>query len=182
MADITLAEFNGRVWLVGGEDYIDDLLANTLAANVSIEMVRCESQSDLRALWVQHCGEPETGGQPWMIHPNIAARIRRSSPDYAVFFAQWSALLDADALAVIREAANWAAANPAAPVQLAEFLDPAGPQAMADLSRLRAQLIEDKLIELGVERARVGRLRRDVAEVPGMTQESQRIDIVVRAA
>ncbi len=42
MADITLAEYNGRVWLVGGEVYIDDLLANTLTPNVSIELVRCE--------------------------------------------------------------------------------------------------------------------------------------------
>jgi hypothetical protein len=182
MADITLAEFNGRVWLVGGEDYIDDLLANTLPPDVSIEMVRCESQTDLRALWVQHCGEPKTEGLPWLIHPNIAARIRRSVPDYAVFFAQWSALLDADALAVIREAAHWAAENAAAPVQLAAYLDPEGPQAMADLARLRTQLIEDKLVELGVDRARIGRLRRNVADVPGMAQESQRVDIVVRAA
>lgn len=180
MADITLAEFNGRVWLVGGENYIDDLLANTLPAHVSIEIVQCASQPELHKLWVQHCGEPTAQGMPWLIHPNIAARIRRSSPDYAVFFAQWSALLDQDALAVIREAANWAAENQAAPVLLAEYLDPDGPQAMADLARLRAQLIEDKLVEFGVDRARIGRLRRNVADVAGMSQESQRVDIVVR--
>jgi hypothetical protein len=180
MADITLAEFNGRVWVVGGEAYIDDLLINALAPDVSIEMVRCESQSDVHALWVQLCGEPTTGGMPWIIHPNIAERIRRSSPDYAVYFAQWSAMLDADALAVIREAANWLHEHPEAPVVLAEYLDPEGPPAMVDLSRLRAQLIEDKLAESGVERGRIARVRRSVADVPGMAQESQRVDIIVR--
>ncbi|MDA8249954.1 MAG: hypothetical protein M0Z28_12360 [Rhodospirillales bacterium] len=180
MADITLAEFNGRVWLVGGEDHIDDLLANTLPSDVSIEMVRCESQSDIRDLWVQHCGEPATEGFPWLIHPNIAARIRRSTPDYAVYFAQWSAFLDPDALAVIREAANWAIENAAAPVLLVEYLDPDGPPAIADLARLRAHLIEDRLSEHGIDRARISRQRRSIAEVAGMAQESQRLDIVVR--
>ena len=56
MADITLAEFHGRVWLVGGEPYIDDLLANTLAADVSIEIIPCEQKSQVNALWEQHCG------------------------------------------------------------------------------------------------------------------------------
>ncbi len=180
MADITLAEFNGRVWLVGGEIHIDDLLANTLTPDVSIELVRCESQSDVRDLWVQNCGEPTTGGMPWMIHPNIAERIRRSSPDYAVYFAQWSVLLDQDALAVIHAAANWWLQHPEAPVTLAEYLDPAGPQAMVDLSRLRSQLIEDKLAESGIERGHISRERRSVADVPGMAQESQRVDILVR--
>jgi hypothetical protein len=180
MADITLAEYNGRVWLVSGEVHIDDLLANTLTPNVSIELVRCESQSDVHDLWVQNCGEPTTGGMPWLIHPNIADRIRRSSPDYAVFFAQWSAMLDPDALAVIQAAAVWSLEHPETPVILAEYLDPDGPQAMADLSRLRAQLIEDKLAESGVERAKMSRVRRNVSEIPGMAQESQRVDIVVR--
>ena len=181
MADITLAEFNGSFWLVGGESFIDDLLANTLESDISIELVQCESQSDVEELWTQHCGVPKEGSMPWVINPQIVNRIRGRSPDYAVFFAQWSSFLDHDAVAVVRAAASWAAENAATPVRLAEYLDPAGPQAMADLSRLRAQLIEDKLVEAGVERARIGRLRRDIAEVAGMPQESQRVDIVVRA-
>ncbi len=32
MADIVLAECRGQAWLVSGEQYIDHLLANTLAA------------------------------------------------------------------------------------------------------------------------------------------------------
>jgi hypothetical protein len=180
MADITLAELNGQVWLVGGEVYIDDLLANTLSDDVSIELVRCESHSGVRQLWVQNCGERASGGMPWIINPKIAERIRRNSPDYAVFFSQWSAMLDQDALVVINAAANWSRQHPAAPIALAEYLDPQGPQAIADLSRLRAQLIEDKLVEGGVARERIGRIRRDTGSVPGMNQESQRVDIVVR--
>lgn len=181
MADITLAEFNGSVWLVGGENFFDDLLANTLPADISIEMVQCESQSNVHDLWVQLCGIPSEGSMPWVINPQIVTRIRNRSPDYAVFFAQWSAFLDQDALAVVRAAANWAAENAALPVRLVEYLDPGGPQAVADLARLRAQLIEDKLVEAGLDRARIGRDRRNVADVAGMPQESQRIDIVVRA-
>jgi hypothetical protein len=184
MADITLAEFNGRVWLVGGETYIDDLLANTLSKDISIEFVRCESQRDVHDLWIQNCGGPlqGTGGTPWIIHPNIAERIRRSSPDYAVYFAQWSAMLDHDALAVIREAAVWWSQHPETPIVLAEYLDPDGPQAMVDLSRLRAQLIEDKLAESGIARGQISRVRRSVHDIPGMGQESQRVDIVIHPA
>lgn len=184
MADITLAEFNGRVFLVGGEVHLDDLLANTLAAEVSIELVQCERQSEVHALWVQHGGEQQAGvgGQPWTIHPNIVARIRRHSPDYAVFFAQWSAMLDADALTVIDAAAHWAQANPEAPVEVVEYVDEAGPPAIAALAGVRMHLVEERLAERGVDRARIRRIRRGIDTVPGMTQESQRVDVVVRAS
>ncbi len=182
MADITLAEFNGRVWLVGGEAHLQDLLANTLSPDISIELVQCERASDIHHLWVQNCGEPETAGMPWQIHPNIVTRIRRRSPDYAVFFAQWSVLLDQEALTVINAGAAWAKENPEARVVLAEYLDPDGPQSIVDLSRLRMQLIEDRLAEAGITRARMDRVRRKVSEVPGMSQESQRVDIVVRTS
>lgn len=180
MADITLAEFHGRVWLVGGEPYLDDLLANTLASDVSIELVPCENKSDVHALWVQHCGQPVSLGDPWLIHPAIVERIRRRSSDYSIFFAEWSALLDKDALTTIASVAAWANDNPEAPVDLVEFLDPQGPKAIADLSRLRAQLIEDKLVEGGVVRGRIGRATNAVGETVGQAQESQRIDIAVR--
>ncbi len=182
MADITLAEFNGRVWLVGGEAHLHDLLNNSLPPNVSIELLQCERISGVTELWVQHCGERDTDGMPWQIHPNIVTRIRRRSPDYAVFFAQWSAMLDQDALTVINAAATWAQENPATPVVLAEYLDPAGPQAIVDLSRLRSQLIEDKLTAAGIGRERITRTRRDIHEAAGMSQESQRVDIIVAAA
>jgi len=180
MADITLAECNGQAWLVGGEAHLHDLLANTLPPEIGIELVPCERPEDVHSLWVQLCGPRPLNALPWQIHPAIVARIRRSSPDFAVYFAQWSAMLDNDALSVINAAAIQANRNPEAPVIVAEYLDPAGPQAIADLSRLRAQLIEDKLAESSVDRRRVTREKRKVSDVPGMTQESQRVDIVVR--
>jgi hypothetical protein len=184
MADITLAECDGNTWVVGGEQHIDDLLANTLPADVTIELIACDSKSDVMALWVQNCGPLPEGiyGDPWVIHPTIAQRIRRASPDYAVFFAQWSAMLDADALAVIHAAALRAAEHPAAPVVLAQYLDEAGPTSVADLQRLRLSLVEERLETQGVDRARMQRMTRSVAEVPGMGQESQRIDVIVREA
>lgn len=181
MADITLAEFNGRVWLVGGEAHLQDLLENTLPDDISTELVQCERLEDVQNLWVQLCGPPPVEGMPWQIHPNIVARIHRTWPNYAVYFAQWSVMLDTEALAVINGAALEAKQNPDEPVILVEYLDPEGPQAMADLSRLRAQLIEDKLAENGIDRARFAREKRNVSDMPGMGQESQRVDIIVHA-
>ncbi|MDE2006496.1 MAG: hypothetical protein KGI51_08020 [Rhodospirillales bacterium] len=181
MADITLAECNGRAWLVGGEDYLYDLLGNTLSKDVSIEFIPCGKPEEVHRLWVQNCGPREDSPMPWQIHPNIVARVRRASPDFGVYFAQWSAMLDADAESVIAAAANAAAELAEVPVRLAMFLDPAGPRAIADLAALRAQLIADRLTERGVAAARIARITRDVAEIPGMAQEAQRIDIVIRA-
>jgi len=180
MADITLVEVGGRVWLVGGEPFIDDLLANTLARDVSIEIIPCEHKQQVKDLWLQNCGPQATMGDPWLIHPAIVARIRRVSAGYSIFFTEWSARLDSDAAAVIASAAAWAADNPEAGLDLIEFLDTEGPRAIADLSRLRAQLIEDELIQRGVAAVRIGRGRRGVGDVAGMAQESQRIDIAMR--
>ena len=182
MADILLAEFEGRVWLVSGEELLDDLLANTLSPDVSVELVPCQSVAAVRDQWAQHGGDP-SAGMPWLVHPNIVARVigatRGASPDHAVTFGPWSVLLDQAALAVIAAAAAQANQRPEATVTLAEYLDPAGPQAIADLSRLRAQLIEDQLAANGVPRERISRVRRTVGEVPGMAQESQRVDILL---
>jgi hypothetical protein len=180
MADITLAEFNGNIWLVGGEPYIDDLLTNTLAPEISIELVPCEQKSDVHALWVQHSGPKPGFGDPWIIHPGIVARIRRSQGNYSVFFGEWSAALDRDAHTVIASVAAWALENPTIMLDLVEFLDPDGPKSIADLSRLRAQLIEEVLVKAGVTAARIGRAARPPGDVAGLKQESQRIDIVVR--
>lgn len=182
MADITLAELHGRVWLVGGESYIDDLLANTLADDVTIELLPCETKSHVHELWVQHCGVSAMGGDPWMIHPAIVARIRRNTAGQSVFFAEWSAKLDHDAIVLIASVAAWARENADAPITLVEFLDPAGPRAVADLSRLRAQMVEDQLVTGGVARGRIGRAVREVGDVAGMAQESQRIEITMQVA
>ncbi len=180
MSEIILADFNGRTWLVGGEDYIDDLLANTLAPGITIEVVPCTTKAEVMALWVQHCGEPNRTGDPWMINPAIAKRVRDVTADHAVFFAQWSAMLDQDAQTVIAAAATFALSEQGLPVVVTEYLDDGAPQSLADLSRLRAHLIEEKLVEAGIHRGRLGRARRATGEVPGMAQESQRLDIIIR--
>jgi hypothetical protein len=179
MADITIAEFDGSGWLVGGEEYIDDFLANTLDESVTIECISCASQAAVRALWIQNCGASGHSQDPWLIHPAIIARARRTLPDHAVFFGQWSAALDTDARAVIRGAAGMAIQNPQQPVVLAEYIDPDGPKSIADLSHLRTTLIEEALVAEGVAADRITRIQRAVADVPGMAQESQRVDIVV---
>jgi len=182
MADIVLAEFHGQAWLVSGEQYIDHLLANTLPPHVSIELVACESKSEVDALWVQHCGPPQGYAAPWLIHPGVTNRVRRSQADHAVFFAQWSAMLDDDAKTVIRSAAAWARENPEHDVVLIRYVGPKSPAAMLDLANLRAGLIETELVALDVAAARMTRETRDVASVPGMPEESQRVDVVLRAA
>lgn len=181
MADITLAEFNGRVWLIGGEALVDDLLANTLGPEISIELVHCEDKSEVNRLWLQLSGEKTTFGDPWMIHPGIVQRIRRQqNPNQSLFFAEWSAAIDNDSQVVIASVAALWTQNQDIGIDLIEFLDPEGPKVIADLSRLRAQVVEDALVKAGVARDRIGRDVREPGDVAGMAQESQRIDLAIR--
>lgn len=179
MADIVLAECRGQAWLVSGEQYIDNLLANTLPPEVSIELVACESKSEVDALWVQHCGPPQPFTAPWLIHPGVANRVRRKEPGHSVFFGQWSAMLDDDARSVIRSASIWALQNPDRPVTLMRYVSEGGQPGLAELANLRAGLIEAELVALHVTADRIGRETRDVTTVPGMGQESQRVDILL---
>jgi len=182
MADIVLAECRGQAWLVSGEQYIDHLLANTLPPHVSIELVACESKSEVDALWVQHCGPPEQFTAPWLIHPGVTNRVRQGTGGHAVFFAQWSAMMDDDAKSVVRAAASWARENPDRVVMIVRYVGPNSPQAMVDLANLRASLVEAELVALAIDGGRIQRETRDIATVPGMSEESQRIDIVLKAA
>jgi hypothetical protein len=172
MADITLAEFNGCVWLVGGEALIDDLLANTLPPGISIEVVPCEHKSDVHRLWHALCGERPGFGNPWVIHPAVADRIRRKAPGNAVLFADWSAAIDEAGQVVIADMAARCAADDTMRIDVVDFLDPGAPKSAADLARLRAQLVEEALIAAGVAAARIGRATRPVPD--------QRIEIVMR--
>ena len=179
MADIVLAECRGQAWLVSGEQYIDHLLANTLPPDISIELVACESKSEVDALWAQHCGPPAPYSAPWLIHPGVINRVRRKDAHHGVFFAQWSAMLDDDAKTVIRSAAAWAMENPERGVALVRYYKPDAPPVIIDLANLRATLIEGELVTLGVDAGRMSRETRDIATVPGMTEESQRVDVSV---
>jgi hypothetical protein len=178
MADIALAEFNGNVWLVGGEVHIDDLLANTLPADVTIELIPCETKSQVHMLWVQNCGEPVSPGDPWLIHPAIVNRIRRASTGYAVYFGQWSAQLDAEAESVIQAAARaWHSSG--GRLVLTEFIDETGPAFAADLAKVRLGMIEQVLLREGVSPGRLARAQRDMAAAAAVGQDAQRVDIVI---
>jgi hypothetical protein len=182
MADIVLAEHSGLAWLVSGEQYIDDLLANTLPDDISIEFVACESHSDVTDLWVQNCGASRSSCAPWVIHPAIANRIRRTQSGHSVFFGQWSGMLDDDARAVIRSAASWAEASGHADMVLTCYIEPDSPRLVTDLANLRCGLIEAELIGHGIAASRIGRDTRDATSVPGIGADNQRIDIVVKSA
>jgi hypothetical protein len=176
MADIILAEFNGSVWLVGGEDHVDDLLGNTLPNHLTIEFVACESKPEVHALWEELSGTAQASGDPWVIHPGIVARIRRAGAPDAVQFAPWSAALEPVALILLDATARYAGGDPLATVLLAAYPDPAGPPMLADIARLRVQLIEQKLVEFGLARDRISHTIGDPAD----PEAGDRIDIVVR--
>ena len=177
MADIILAEHQGQAWLVSGEGHIDDLLANTLPPNLTIEFVACESKSAVRELWVLHCGEPEFAAAPWIIHPGIVTRLRGTPAAGRVVFTPWSAMLDDGARAVIATAAARAAQAGGGAVVLTRYLDADGPQALADLVNLRSSLIEAQLIAHGIGAERIAR-----ATGPRRAADIEHIDIVVAAA
>ena len=182
MADIVLAEYNGQAWMVGGVEHIDDMLANTLPDNVSIEIVVCDALSQIDELWEQYCGEPAPGTMPWAIHPGIVKRIRRQSTGHAVFFEQWSAKLDKDALEVIRSASAWALQFTEAEVHLVSYAPGTASRAARDLSNLRCGLIEEELEKLGIPETRFVRTTRDSSTLPAVGDETQRIDIEIKQA
>jgi hypothetical protein len=177
MARITLAQFNGHTWLVAGEEQIDDLLANTLSSDATIELVACDCKADVLALWREHCGEPDGMGDPWLIHPAIVARIQRVAAGLVVRFAPWSAMLDREALAVIEAAGRIAVENPNSPVVLNARADQTSPIA-AEMVRLRARLIEEKLAEAGLARDRFVQALADAA--PGAGDDAECVTIVIQ--
>ncbi len=181
MADITLAEFNGCMWLVGGEKLIDDLLANTLAPGISIEVVPCEHKSEVHKLWHKLCGERVGFGEPWLIHPAIADRTRRKLIGETVVFAEWSAAIDQEGQGVIAGVVGRCASDDTIMIDVVEFRDEGGPKSAADLSRLRAQLVEEALVGAGLDAGRIGRVTKVAAEATGAIPAGRRIEITVRA-
>lgn len=183
MADIILAECGGQAWLVGGEQYIDDLLANQLSPDITIELVTCQSNDEVNLLWQQNNGpNPDGGGgTPWIIHPAIYARVRRASvQDRSVFFGQWSARLDDDAQMTVRSAAGWAEQQKSYEIVLVRYVGADAEEGLAELADLRAGLVASQLAKMGVPLECITRETRDVSTVPGMPAESQRIDIIVK--
>ena len=166
MADIVLAECSGQAWLVRGEQHIDDLLGNTLKADVTIEVVPCESKLAVDALW--HRWNEASTAHMWMIHPAILGRVRGRPAGSTVVFAPWSAQIDAAAQRVIDGVARAAEERPDTLVALVRS-EPGGGTAEAamgaDLANLRLALLESRLTAAGVAATRLVREVR-AAEAP----------------
>lgn len=182
MADIVLAEYSGRTWLVQGEQHMDDLLANTLPPHVTTEVVSCESKSEIVTLWRNEAGPDEDPSAMWLIHPAIADRARNArrpqQTGHVVVFAQWSASLDDAAEEVLADAAAMAGREAGGHLIIARHAPADGPALLADLGNLRLGLIEARLVALGVD---AGRLVRDVlkAETP---DQMELVTLVMRPA
>ncbi len=178
MADITLAEFNDRVWLVGGENYIDDFLFNSLPPEITVEIVPCDSLQEVTRMWTQLCSDIDPTAMPWAINPAIVDRVRRKLSGHSVYFAEWSASIEKDGRAVIATVAEWWRDNKVALIDVVDFLAPNAPKSAANLSQLRGQLVEEALVEAGVAVAQITRVTREPGK--GHRQDSQRIEIAGR--
>ena len=179
MADVTLAECNGNIWLVGGEQHVGALLYNSLPPEVTVEIVQVDSREQIRKLWIQNCGEPLSPSEPMLINPKIADRVRRTSPIRTVFFSQWSAMMDDEAVSVIRSAADWLLAT-SARARLIEYVDPDGVPGVAELSRLRLTLVRERLVGFGIDRDQLSDERRTPEDTVDSRQDSQRIGIEMK--
>lgn len=97
--------------------------------------------------------------------------------DFVLFFHDGSTTLDPAATATVERAALAARAAPGLEVTVAGFADqPVTPEANQILSRIRAQIVADRLVQLGVGRSRVHiEPRRALGGDPGL--ESRRVEI-----
>ncbi len=103
------------------------------------------------------------------------------SQKLVVFFQEWSAALDDNALTTIATAAQWAKDNPTRDVTVAGYADPVGSQqANIDLSRTRAQVVVDQLSNDGVARDRVKLAARGKTDFTLSGQESRRVEIAIQ--
>ncbi|HUZ63104.1 MAG TPA: OmpA family protein [Acetobacteraceae bacterium] len=109
-----------------------------------------------------------------------AASAPAPVPHVVVFFPEWSAAIDAAAGRAIDGAARAAHAAPAQSVVVTGFADPAGSRkANLDLSRLRAQVVIDRLEADGVAAARIRRAAAGPTSFALSAQESRRVEISV---
>jgi outer membrane protein OmpA-like peptidoglycan-associated protein len=106
----------------------------------------------------------------------------RAEQKFLVFFHAWSAELDPAAQDVVAAAANLARQNPATRVEVVGFASTVGSQrANLYLSLLRAQLISDRLVEAGIDAARISSVGEGSVSSVDTAQEARRVEIVVRA-
>jgi outer membrane protein OmpA-like peptidoglycan-associated protein len=111
--------------------------------------------------------------------PAAPAAAPSSDRAYPVFFEAWSAAIDPAAQQGLARVAEIAKSNPRLPILVIGYADPQGTrQANVILSRLRAQVVADELVELGVARSRIRILYR--GPTPGFESlESRRVEVRV---
>ena len=109
-----------------------------------------------------------------------AGRPPRPPRSVVVFFSQWSAALDPAARKVIDQAAAAAKAAGDSTVRVIGFADPVGSRAAnLELSRLRAQVVVDRLVADGVRSGRIVKSGRGPTNYQMMSQESRRVEIKI---
>lgn len=142
MPNVLLAEAQGRLWLVSGDEHVGDLLGNTLPEGVAIEFVAVADGAAVLALWHERSPDADENAQPWLINPLIGDRIRRTLGVLRrrVVFAPWSAMLDAAGLATLAEAAAWLGENPGGHLVLRQFVGEGAAPGHGDIQRIRGQL------------------------------------------
>jgi hypothetical protein len=172
--DILLAEHNGQGWLVRGDQYIDDLLANTLLPHVTVEVVTCESKSAIDALRLSLAGPEDTEEVMWLIHPAIVNRARGQAGELRIHFPEWSAALGADAMLSLQGAAALALRHPDKALVMVCYAASDPPAMVAAMTDLRCGLIQAQLVALGIAAGRINRETRAAAK----PEQTDRIDLV----
>ncbi|GAB0114769.1 OmpA family protein [Acidisoma sp. C75] len=113
----------------------------------------------------------------------VARQYAPAEPRYVVFYSPWSSTLDAKGLGVVSQAAQAAAKDPAAQVQVVGFASTIGTDAANQaLSEERAQGVMTQLIADGVPQDRIVTMARGATSYQLSAIESRRVEIdIVRA-
>jgi hypothetical protein len=173
--DILLAECNGQGWLVRGDQYIDDLLANTLLPHLTVEVVTCESKSAIDQLRLTVAGPEDTEEVMWLIHPAIINRARGQAGELRIHFPEWSAALGADAMTSLQGAANLARRQPDKSLVMVCYAASDAPAMVATMTDLRCGLIQAQLVSLGIVAGRITRETHEAAK----PDQYDRIDLMI---
>ena len=170
-ADVVLAEADGQVWLVLGDEHIGTVLLGQLPDGVTVEILSVKNRAAVMALWWQLNPIASADRQPWIINPLLSRRVRGlvEPGRRSISFTPWSAMLD--------DAAHGAIADMAAHggwLVLRQFRLASPAPGQADLQRLRLQLVRAALELAGIDPAGIAD-RIDLAE---SAVDIERLDIL----
>ena len=149
MTEIVLAECGGNTWLVEGDQHVDDLLANTLPGSIAVRFVSVPNAAEAHLLWDRRASGDFDNMMPWMINPDIVRRIKGGLGLRSLTFSPWSAMLDAAAQDLIAATADWLRHHAPARIALRQFCPADAPPGLADLQRLRGQLVAGAFTRAG---------------------------------